>query len=87
MPALYADSTSVPAQLSSWKDAQVKADMQALLELRTHVSALLASAREDKKATVGRMSHLEIQLDSSDLARVVEENRASNLGSSSSDSA
>lgn len=64
------------SQLASWKDPQVKADMQALLELRTHVSALLASAREDKKANVGRMSHLEMQLDSSDMSRVVEENRA-----------
>lgn len=50
--------------------------MQVLLEVKAHVSALLASAREDKKANVGRESHLEMQLDSSDVARVVTENRA-----------
>jgi hypothetical protein len=49
--------------------------MQTLLGVNTYVSNLLARARDDKKANLGRMSHLEIQLDTSDMAGVVEDNR------------
>lgn len=49
--------------------------MQTLLEVKTHVSNLLARARDDKKANLGRMSHLEIQLDTSEIAGVIEDNR------------